>query len=681
MRKSVSAILQILSKGFLTLLFVAAMLLITVGTGSAQLAPTNMRSASIRDRLFRPQIGTPSRQIDALLSAGAPNGLPQTVDGMRMSGRVVANGSPNANRGVTVPYWSDSFSYQGFTYKYSMVGTDPKRGSATTTIPTVIIPMRFVFENGLVFDAATDLIDGQTSIQGIINSPLFQNYDFTPGGTDVGNTQYGDAFQRANFWDSVSKRSPDYHVLLGQPTIAPSYQLFVPNNKFTLYAEGNGGLLPRIEETFLQQAVADAVTQAGIPPQKLVIVDWGDVIGTLTSGFHRSRPITGGTQTYIATSYHPRIPFFRFPDIHVLSHEVLEWLDDPFTDNFTPGWDIVFSAYPRCLSDPITGDWLEVGDVFEFTPVGTVALNTANGAYHVQEGAFIDYFTRKTSSRSVNGQYSFFGVATSPSAPCVGHLEIQPAFIEFPNAIATIALGINDHGQIVGIYLDQSNNVHGFIYDHRRYTQLDYPGAVETDLDGINNSGQVSGYYLDTLGLPHGFVYSLGTFYPVNFPGATDTIAERINSSGVVVGGYDDASAITHGFTFQNGQFGTVDSPFGSQTYVISINDHGHMTGYVWNDPSDPIRGFIFGPSGFSRFDFPGAFETGPNAINNQDEHAGVYFDPFGGFGYVTINGHLYTLYYFALGMNNQNQIVGNAFNMITNRRIGFVATLPVPEE
>jgi hypothetical protein len=27
--------------------------------------------------------------------------------------------------------------------------------------------------------------------------------------------------------------------------------------------------------------------------------------------------------------------------------------------------------------------------------------------------------------------------------------------------------------------------------------------------------------------------------------------------------------------------------------------------------------------------------------------------------------------------MNNRNQIVGNAFNFITNRRIGFVATLP----
>src|SRR5262249_22925585 len=153
------------------------------------------------------------------------------------------------------------------------VGTDPKRGSATTTIPTVIIPMRFVFENGLVSDAATDLIDGQTSIQGIINSPVFQNYDFTPGGTDVGNTQYGDAFQRANFWDSVSKRSRDYHVLLGQPTIAQTYEVFVPNSFVTFYSEGNGNFIPYIDESFLEQATIDAVNQANISPQKLAIVN------------------------------------------------------------------------------------------------------------------------------------------------------------------------------------------------------------------------------------------------------------------------------------------------------------------------------------------------------------------------------------------------------------------------
>jgi len=668
MRRNAGAMIRIGRSGFPRFLIVASMLLISAPASTAQSVLSNMPPVSIRGRLFSSEIDTPSGQGNASAFAGG-------VDGPK---RLGANGAQPANpdRGLTVPFWTDSFSYQGLTYNYRMVGTDPKRGSATTIVPTVIIPMRFVFENGLVSDASADSIDGQTSIQGIINSPVFQNYDFTPGGTDVGNTQYGDAFQRANFWDSVSKRSPDYHVLLGQPTIALAYEVFVPNSVVTFYPEGDGGLFPQIEESFLEQATTDALIQANISPQKLPIVVWGKVKGSF-GGFHRELPVAGGTLTYIATAYVPRIPFFRDPDSYILSHEVLEWLDDPFGDNFTPGWDIIFNSYPHCLSDPITGDELEVADVFEFTPLGIVAIDTINGVYHLQEGAFIDYFTRNGSSRSVNGQYSFFGVATSPSPPCIGHLEIQPTLIEYPNATLTVATAINDSSQIVGFYFDQSDNVHGFIYDHGKYTQLDYPGAIETDLFGINNVGQIAGYYLDTAGLPHGFVYFQGRYFPVDFPGATVTVAFGINSRGDVIGAYGDASAVTHGFALQNGQFRSVDTPFGSQSEVSSINDFGHMAGIAFDNPSGPIHGFIFGGSSFSRFDFPGAYITAPNAINDQGEHGGVFFDAFGGRGYVTINGRLYALYYFLNGMNNRNQIVGNVFNFITNRTVGFVATLP----
>src|SRR5262249_40710556 len=41
----------------------------------------------------------------------------------------------------TIPHWSDSFTYNGLVYTYTMVGTDPRRGSATTVIPTVLIPL------------------------------------------------------------------------------------------------------------------------------------------------------------------------------------------------------------------------------------------------------------------------------------------------------------------------------------------------------------------------------------------------------------------------------------------------------------------------------------------------------------------------------------------------------------
>src|SRR5262245_29301758 len=152
----------------------------------------------------------------------------------------------------TIPYWSDSFSYQGLEFKYKMVGTDPKKGSKTTVIPTEIIPLRFVFPDGQVFDASTDIVDGQTAIQGIINSPIFQNYDFVIGGTEVGNTQYGDAFQRANFWDSVSTRGRNYHVLLGQPTVLPTQTIIVPPGMGSyFYNPFFNYIFPLVNEEFL----------------------------------------------------------------------------------------------------------------------------------------------------------------------------------------------------------------------------------------------------------------------------------------------------------------------------------------------------------------------------------------------------------------------------------------------
>jgi hypothetical protein len=370
MGKSAGAPVQI-NSGLLKFLAAAGMLLTTALIAEAQSTPANKPPASVRDRLLGMKPGAQLLPTNAVPFGGA-------IDATGNVGKAGGSPAANANRGVTVPYWTDSFSYQGLTYKYSMVGTDPRRGSVTTTVPTVIIPMRFVFENGVVFDATADSIDGQTSTQGIIKSPVFQNYAFTPGGTRVGNTQYADAFQRANFWDAVSKRSPDYHVLLGQPTVTPAYEVFVPITDVAFHAEGNGQFLAAIEESFLEQATADAVN-ANVSPDKLVIVNWGDVSGTLAGGFHRSQPVPGGTQTYVATGYHARLPVFRYPDIHPLSHEVIEWLDDPFGDNFTPGWNPVFNTYPHCISDPVTADELEVGDVLEFTPLGSVPVNTATG--------------------------------------------------------------------------------------------------------------------------------------------------------------------------------------------------------------------------------------------------------------------------------------------------------------
>ncbi|MGO9952060.1 MAG: hypothetical protein ACLPN1_07590 [Dissulfurispiraceae bacterium] len=70
----------------------------------------------------------------------------------------------------------------------------------------------------------------------------------------------------------------------------------------------------------------------------------------------------------------------------------------------------------------------------------------------------------------------------------------------------TNAQGINDIGQIAGWYFGNDSHYHGFVRcpDGSQLT-IDYPSATITEAFGINNNGQVTGLYTDSLG-EHGFI-------------------------------------------------------------------------------------------------------------------------------------------------------------------------------
>ena len=75
--------------------------------------------------------------------------------------------------------------------------------------------------------------------------------------------------------------------------------------------------------------------------------------------------------------------------------------------------------------------------------------------------------------------------------------EGQFITIDDPSAApqSTSALGINDHGQIVGTYTDALNNAHGFLATGGVFSDLDVPGADATTCWGINNAGSIVGNY------------------------------------------------------------------------------------------------------------------------------------------------------------------------------------------
>jgi probable HAF family extracellular repeat protein len=66
------------------------------------------------------------------------------------------------------------------------------------------------------------------------------------------------------------------------------------------------------------------------------------------------------------------------------------------------------------------------------------------------------------------------------------------------------------------------------------FTQINVPGAVLTQAGGINNAGEIIGLFQDGLGVQHGFLDSGGSFTTIDGP-VPPTGATGINNTGQIV--------------------------------------------------------------------------------------------------------------------------------------------------
>src|SRR6202140_5881802 len=143
--------------------------------------------------------------------------------------------APQAPAAAQLVQWNGTFKdLTNRTVTYTMVGTDPTTTNVASKIPVYIFPIKMVYgaANGNhTFDPKHVLSNGKTVIRNIIASPIVNHgVNFTQGGTDLGTTQYIDAFQRGNFWSSV-KTNTGYHVVLGSPTVLPEQTITVSRSQ------------------------------------------------------------------------------------------------------------------------------------------------------------------------------------------------------------------------------------------------------------------------------------------------------------------------------------------------------------------------------------------------------------------------------------------------------------------
>jgi hypothetical protein len=210
------------------------------------------------------------------------------------------------------------------------------------------------------------------------------------------------------------------------------------------------------------------------------------------------------------------------------------------------------------------------------------------------------------------------GMAVAPASPAMARDGMagdsphtpMPTFVRGPAgryitfdapgaALETVASGIDDHGRIVGGYVDARSETHGYMRGTAgRYATIDVPGASATDTSvplshpgtaalDINDAGQIVGSYSGAGGKARGFILARGTFTTIAVPGAIEMILLGNNNRGQVVGSYLDAGGTQHAFLRgSRGRLTTIEVPRATTTVALDINGGGRS----WA-PTPPPRG------------------------------------------------------------------------------------------
>lgn len=336
---------------------------------------------------------------------------------------------PSSEAANSVPTFTGSFTVAGQQYHYTVAGRSPARGG-TTTIPAVLVPVSLVFNGNAGKDRT--IIDPSPDVPKVINSPIFQKFAFA-----TGNTQYGDAVQRAEFYPQAIRNN--WHTLLGQPRLTPVLQIQVPPaDGYVLTSKRTGHSLEVVNLDFVQKQLFKNLPQLRAKPNELVIAiaknaafyELGDATVCCSWGAHGvySGPASKAPQPFILSTYLDPGAMPGYSDTQPLTQQIAAWMNDPlhgYQTNVFPAWQK--PAGPGAPSEYAACGGLGIGTRYRFalptdsasTPNSTL-VKTASGEYHLENAALLPWYAQSSHPDTFQGAYSFPDVhaLTAAAQPC-----------------------------------------------------------------------------------------------------------------------------------------------------------------------------------------------------------------------------------------------------------------------
>jgi hypothetical protein len=392
---------------------------------------------------------------------------PQVVDDATLKALSTTEGGADVLPTTrTVAHWFGQTTdpNNGVTYGYNMVGSNPNACSGaacSTTIEADITPI-IVHVGGWTFD-------GTSVVGATLASPQFANNDYgsTPAATAAGSfpnspafirgpggllsqadsgvqQQLQDATMRAQF-NKTGKKSA-YHLLL-HPNVLPAVTIDVPSNQGTVIASGRGVVAADINISWWSSQINNLESKADATHLPIYLTDnvylhiGSDINNCCVLGYHGTRAAGAGSgstnsngnaavQTFAWASY-VRPGFYSRPnggtdwalqDIHALSHEIAEWADDPFVNNWVEPWLTPTAPQYGCTNvletgDPVVGIGFAKGTNTFAQGKNPNGTQSADGYYHPEDEALLPWFMRLPSTSTgsevnqsgAGGRYTLMG--------------------------------------------------------------------------------------------------------------------------------------------------------------------------------------------------------------------------------------------------------------------------------
>jgi hypothetical protein len=357
----------------------------------------------------------------------------------------------------TIAHWSFRFTdpTNDVTYPITMVGTDPRNGNVATTVHTVIVPLKMNFVaggqdtsilNDLGYSGfrATPLnhtFDGSRRVNDVLSSPAFRSTFTTPSVMGGDTAQVGDAFVRAQ-WNKIGT---GYHVKISNDSVLPTQTLDVPANQGLAYQrpvgawrEANGyGPTDTITGVanyqWFSAQVQNMIKGLHVDPTTVPVFLTDNVLlysgnknytNCCVIGYHGAGIVPGyssgpgngqgqnAVQTYMYSAWTTPGTYSGFltdytgtrsapsptrglADIHAFSHEISEWLDDPFVNNLVQPWLTPTAPQYGCTAyletgDPVVGVWFPYPGNNAAATTGT----TYYSKYHPEDEVEAQWFGR-----------------------------------------------------------------------------------------------------------------------------------------------------------------------------------------------------------------------------------------------------------------------------------------------